>query len=308
MKVTSINRFKDSKLKSCVIGIGKFDGFHKGHQKIITEIVKMSKKYNCIPAIFTIKNYPAASNISSWKERLNAFKKNGIELCLWAEFAAIMKVSHHEFLKMLSSLCKIKAIVVGKNFKFGFHRKGDVNFLKSWATQKKVTVKLLKPVIINGRTVSSSIIKNMIRSSKFYEAAKMLGRWYSLKGVCIHGRAEGRNIGIPTINLQLENRNNPLSEGVYACMVKQRKRFHKAVFFYGKPRTFSNTETSFEIHIPETEIGNSYGRTFEVIPVKKIRNPEKFDSIEALANVIKNDIAKMNKIFAKEFDGIEKKV
>ncbi|MCM8765132.1 MAG: hypothetical protein NC830_07230 [Candidatus Omnitrophica bacterium] len=308
MKVVSINRFKNDKAISCVIGIGKFDGFHIGHQKIVAEIVEMSKTSDCTPAIFTIKNYPAIAVLSTWKERLNAFKNSGIDLCFWADFTDIQKISHEDFLNMLSMVCKIKAIVVGNNFRFGFHRKGNIEFLKSWAEQSGATIKLFSPVVTGGKVVSSSRIKRLIKSSKFSDARKMLGRWYSLKGRCVSGRGVGKNIGFPTINLQIENKNSPLSEGVYACMVKLRSRFYRAIFFYGKPLTF-NAPISFEIHIPDIEMGDSYGKNFEVIPLIKIRNPEKFHNAEALANAIKNDIAEMKKIFGSiKFDEINKKV
>ncbi|MCM8821252.1 MAG: hypothetical protein NC831_00325 [Candidatus Omnitrophica bacterium] len=307
MKIVNINHFKSEKIIQCVIGIGKFDGFHIGHQKIVSEIIEMSKIYDCTPAIFTIKNYPAISILNTWNERLNALKNSGIELCIWAEFIEIQKISHQNFLKKLSELFKIKGIVVGHDFRFGFHRKGNIEFLKSWAKQSGAAIKLFSPVVIEGKVVSSSKIKRLIKSSKFSEARKMLGRWYSLKGKCISGRGKGKSIGFPTINLQIENRSNPLSEGIYVCLVRLRRRFYRAIFFYGKPLTFNTV--SFEVHIPNIEIGDSYGKNFEVIPLIKIRNPERFNNAKALVEAIRNDIAKMKKFFeSTEFDEILKKV
>ncbi|MCM8764361.1 MAG: hypothetical protein NC830_03220 [Candidatus Omnitrophica bacterium] len=306
MKVININHFKSEEITQCVIGIGKFDGFHIGHQKIISEIIKMSKIYGCTPAIFTIKNYPAISMLSTWNERLNAFKNSGIELCIWAEFIEIQRISHQNFLEKLSNLFRIKGIVVGNDFRFGFHRKGNIKFLKSWAKQSGATIKLFSPVLIEGKVVSSSKIRRLIKSSKFSEARKMLGRWYSLKGKCVSGRGKGKSIGFPTINLQIENRTNPLSEGIYACLVRSGHRFYRAIFFYGKPLTFD--AVSFEVHIPDIEIGDSYGKNFEVIPLTRIRAPEKFNNAKTLVEAIRNDIAKMKKFFeSTEFDEIIKK-
>ncbi|MGC8804776.1 MAG: riboflavin kinase, partial [Candidatus Ratteibacteria bacterium] len=255
-----------------------------------------------------IRNYPASSVLALWKERLDAFKRHEIELCLWADFMEIQKLSPEIFLNILQSTCNIKGIVVGKGFRFGFHRKGDTKFLKTWAKQKGIIVSIIKPVIMNNHIVSSSVIKEMIRNSKFFEARAMLGRWFTLKGRHISGRKLGRSIGFPTINLDLLNKNSPLSEGIYAAIVKQRTKVFKSVVFYGSSQTFQGP-VSFEIHILDTKINTSGNEIFTVIPVQKIREVEKFDKIPALVKQIERDISKAKKIFnILKLDDLKEKV
>ncbi|HOK81013.1 MAG TPA: riboflavin biosynthesis protein RibF, partial [bacterium] len=279
-----------------VIGIGKFDGFHIGHQKIVGEILRIADNLKCTPTIFTIRNYPASSFLALWQERIDAFRKHGIALCLWADFMEIQKFPADVFLNTLQSICDIKGIVVGKDFRFGFHRKGDTKFLKTWAKQKEIVVSIVKPVVVNNHIVSSSVIKEMIRNSKFFEARAMLGRWFALKGRHISGRKYGRSIGFPTINLDLLNKNSPLSEGVYVAFVKQSTRIFKSVVFYGSSQTFQ-TPVSFEIHILDMKIDTSGNEIFTVIPVQKIRDVKKFDTILTLVEQIEKDISKAKKIF-----------
>lgn len=306
MKTIHLYHFKRN-INCCVIGIGKFDGFHKGHQKIVKKIVEISKEMKCIPSIFTFKNYPSSSVLSTWQEKLSAFKKSGIELCLWVDFIEIQKLSHEDFLENLNSLCQINAIVVGDNFRFGFHRKGDTEFLKLWGEKTGKQIFIVKPAKVNEKIVSSSLIKHLIEKSKFLEAKQMLGRWFSIKGRCIHGRGQGQKLGYPTINLDIENKNTPLTQGVYASFVRYKKSIYKSVVFYGKPLTF-NIPASFEIHIPDIKIDNTYGKIFEVFPVKKIRDVKKFYNTDSLVEAIKNDIDMMKKIFSEIKFDVNKKI
>jgi len=308
MKAANIYHFKKNNNTFYVLGIGKFDGFHIGHQKIVEQIIDQAKTNHCIPAIFTIKNYPSITVLNTWQERLAALKKGGIELCLWADFTEIQKLSHEEFLRKLQILCDIKAIVVGNNFRFGFHRKGDIDFLRLWGEKNEITVCAMESIKVNGKIVSSSTIKKLIENSKFFEARSMLGRWYSIKGKCFPGRGVGRNIGFPTINLKITNDNSPFTEGIYACLVKHGNRFYKSVVFYGKRLTF-NDSISFEVHIPDNLIPSSYGKNFVVIPLAKIREPRKFTNVALLTAEIKKDVLKMKNIFSSiKLDDIREKL
>ena len=295
MKTSHIFHYKNGKNKSIVIGIGKFDGFHIGHQKIIKQVVNLAEKLICTPSVFTVRNYPATYTLSSWNQRKQFFKESGIELCLWADFTDIQKFTHQDFLNLLQNICDIKGVVVGKNFRFGFHRKGDIRFLKSWAKINNIKVSIINPVCVKGTPVSSSSIKQLIKNSHFSEARDMLGRWFTVKGRCISGRGTGRKIGFPTINLELENKNCPVSDGVYACFVKHNKNIYKAAVFYGIPRMF-HTEKTFEIHIPDVEICNVQGKSLTVIFVKKIRDVEQFNSQKELSEKISQDVCITKKL------------
>lgn len=296
MIVKNINDFKSGTDFSSVIGIGKFDGFHIGHRKVIEHILKISKNMHCIPAVFTIKNYPSSSVLMDWGQKMEMLKKSGIRICLWADFNEIRFMSHSEFLEKLYFLCNFKYICIGSNFRFGYNRSGDIEYIRKWAKQKGISIRVVRPVTIGNRIVSSTMIKKLISKGDFIKAREMLGRWYGIGGVCIHGHEMGRNLGYPTINLELKNGNIPLSQGVYACVIRTRNKFDKGILFYGKSKIF-DLPLSFEIHVLDKNIGNKYGHNFFVIPLKKIRGVRIFNSIDRLVERIKKDIIETRKIF-----------
>ncbi|MCM8817721.1 MAG: riboflavin biosynthesis protein RibF [Candidatus Omnitrophica bacterium] len=297
MLVQKFNSFRRDVNFSSVIGIGKFDGLHVGHQKIISSILKISKKIGATPSMFIIKNYPTSFVLMEWEQKIKMIEKSGIEVCLWADFKDIKFLSDTEFLEKLYLLLNFKAVCVGSNFKFGHNRSGDIDYLNKWAGQKGVSVHLHSPVRVEGRIVSSTVIKELISRADFKMVRRMLGRWYGVAGLCIHGYRIGRMIGFPTINLELKNWNSPLSHGVYICVVKKNEQFYKGVLFYGKSETFG-LPVSFEIHIIDSNIPDTYGDDFFVFPLKKIRQVRKFQSASNLVERIKKDIIEAKNFFS----------
>ncbi len=290
MKILNIRSFKIDKNLRTVIGIGKFDGFHIGHQKIVKEIINLSHQLNCIPCVFTFRDYPFDTTLSLWDEKLEAFRENSIEICLWADFFEIHKLTPQDFLNMMNERCNMAGIVVGENFRFGFRREGDISYLKSWAVSGCVEVRVVKTVIIDNRVVSSSEIKRLIKNSDFFHASLFLGRWFTIEGSFIKGRGIGKTIGFPTINIDVRNKNSPLQNGVYACTVIYKGELFKAVAFYGSSPTFKSP-LSLEIHIIEDKsIVVDEDEIFSIIPVKKIREIKRFSNVEDLANQIRMDV------------------
>ncbi len=289
MKISDIHHFNSGD-SSTVVGIGKFDGFHIGHQYLVKRIIRVSRLLNSVPAVFTFKNYPFDTILSLWEEKLEAFKRNGIDLCLWADFSEIYKLQPQDFLDMMRRTCNTSGIVVGENFRFGFRRKGDISFLRRWTKSNHIELSVVKPVVVHNKIVSSSEIKNLIRNSDFRRAALLLGRWFAVKGTSVKGRGIGKTIGFPTINIDLKNKNSPLKEGIYACIVVYKNKPLKGAVFYGSSSTFG-LPLSFEIHIIGEKItGVNEGDIFTVIPVKKIREIKTFTTVQNLVNQIKKDI------------------
>lgn len=197
MKILNIRSFKIDKNLRTVIGIGKFDGFHIGHQKIVKEIINLSHQLNCIPCVFTFRDYPFDTTLSLWDEKLEAFRENSIEICLWADFFEIHKLTPQDFLNMMKERCNMAGIVVGENFRFGFRREGDISYLKSWAVSGCVEVRVVKTVIIDNRVVSSSEIKRLIKILIFFMLLYFLEDGLQLKGVLLRVEESGKQSGFP---------------------------------------------------------------------------------------------------------------
>lgn len=283
-----IKHFSDIDIisKGVTIGIGKFDGFHLGHKKIIEEVIREAKNKRSIPAVFTFKHFPTEFYLSTWEEKLNFFKISGIELCIWCDFEEISFWEPFEFIEYLKSI-NTNCVIVGNNFKFGSHRKGQISDLK-----KEFKVFVVDTVMIDGIVVNSSNIREFLKNGDFENVNKLLGRKFSFKGKVITGNSKGRVFGFPTANLSLFNHIN-IKEGVYGCWVKYEEKFFKGALSIGNCPTFENQDRKIEVYI----IGFDriiYGETIEIFPVYRIRDQKKFDNIESLKNSIKRDVEEIN--------------
>jgi len=268
--------------KGLSLGIGKFDGFHSGHRKIIEEVVKKAKNKRILPAVFTFKNFPVEFYIMDWKEKLDFFENSGIEMCIWCDYEEISFWQPFEFIEYLKCI-NVKSIFVGKGFQFGSHRKGEIDDLK-----KEFEVVVIEPVKIDGEVVNSSRIREYLKQGNIEKVNKFLGRNFSFKGRVITGSSRGRSLGFPTANLSVFG-DIRIGEGVYGCWIKYKENFYKGALSIGNCPTFNNEDRKIEVHI----IGfdeNIYGEIFEVYPVLRIREQKKFKDIEELKENIKRDI------------------
>ncbi|MCM8818411.1 MAG: riboflavin biosynthesis protein RibF [Candidatus Omnitrophica bacterium] len=272
----------DSVGKGLSIGIGKFDGIHIGHKKIIEEVVKKGKSKRIIPSIFTFKNFPVEFFISSWEEKLNLFENLGIELCIWCDYEEISFWQPFEFIEYLECI-SVKSIVVGNGFQFGSHRKGTIEDLK-----KKFDVLIVQPVIVEGEIVNSTKIREYLKNGDIEKVNKLLGRNFSFKGKVITGNSRGKNLGFPTANLSLFN-NIKIKEGVYGAWVKFDNNLYKGALSIGNCPTFYNDENKIEVHIINFD-KIIYGEILEIYPILRIRDQKKFKNLEELKENIKKDI------------------
>lgn len=285
-----VKHFSDVEIipKGLVIGIGKFDGFHLGHKKIIETVIKKSKEKRIISSVFTFRHFPVEFYILLWEDRLNFFEKSGIEFCIWCDYEEISFWEPFEFVEYLKSINTV-SVVVGPDFRFGSHRKGSIDDLK-----KEFEVIVLPGVTVEGEIVNSSKIRKNLKEGKIEIVNKLLGRSFSFKGKVITGNSKGREIGFPTANLYVLNEIK-IGDGVYGCWVKYKGKSYKGALSIGNCPTFDNSSEKIEVHIIDFS-GNIYGEIIEVFPVVKIRDQIKFETIEGLKNSINQDINRIKEI------------
>jgi len=279
--------------KGLSIAIGKFDGVHPGHKKIIEEVVRKAKEKRLIPSVFTFKHFPVEFYITLWEERILFFENLGIEICIWCDYEEISFWQPFEFIEYLKCI-NVQSIIVGENFQFGCHRKGKIEDLK-----KEFEVFVVKPVTIDGEEINSTKIREYLKNGDIERVNKLLGRDFSFKGKVITGNSKGRTLGFPTANLSLLG-NIKIKEGVYGCWVKYKDNFYKSGLSIGSCPTFNNQEQKIEVHI----IGFDeviYGEILEVFPVVRIRDQKKFENIERLKEAIREDIEKISEMLIYPF-------
>ncbi|MCM8772963.1 MAG: riboflavin biosynthesis protein RibF [Candidatus Omnitrophica bacterium] len=279
-----IKHFSDVDItgKGLSIGIGKFDGVHLGHKKIIEEVVKKAKSKRLVPSIFTFKHFPVEFYITSWEEKLSIFENSGIEFCVWCDYEEISFWQPFEFIEYLKCI-NVQTIVIGDGFKFGAHRSGKIDDLK-----REFDVFVINSVKIDGDFVNSTKIRELLKEGDFQKVNKFLGRNFSFKGKVITGNSRGKNLGFPTANLSFLN-NIKIKEGVYSCWVKFLDNFYKGALSIGNCPTFGSEEIKVEVHILNFD-KIIYGEILEIYPVFRIRDQKKFENIGELKEAIKKDI------------------
>ena len=218
-----LNGYSTIKKQNTVLTIGNFDGVHKGHQKIIKQIVKLSKKKNLKSVVITFKPHPSVFlkknykpfKLTSEETKIEEIKKLGIDYLIFLKFDKnFNKLSPENFVKKLVNF-RPKFIVVGYNFRFGYMRKGNIDFLKKLATKYLYTLKVVKSVVgRNKRVFNSTFIRKKLESGKYDIVKEMLGRNWLLEGKIIKGSGRGIQLGYRTANFVLNDYIVPM-KGVY---------------------------------------------------------------------------------------------
>ena len=286
-------------LKSSIVTIGTFDGVHIGHQKIITDMVKKGKKENLITILLTFFPHPRMvlqkdfniSMIDTVEEKKKIFEKLGIEVLIIQPFTKdFSRMTAVKFTRdILVNSLKVSKLMIGYDHRFGRNREATVENLKSYGLDYNFKVNEIPAQDIESISVSSTKIRNAIASGDIKLANKFLNRSFSLSGLIIRGDSIGREIGYPTANLKiLENYKLKPQNGVYLVRTKIKKQIYFGMMNIGVRPTVGGTNKSLEIHFFNCK-DNIYGKNVSIEIIKKIRDEEKFSSIDQLKIQLKKD-------------------
>lgn len=294
-----INEFCHIDLKKeTVVTIGKFDGVHKGHQKLLKYTVNYAKKNNLISIAILIKK----RNVSIYniEENTNFIKELGIDYIIVIDFLPeFYTMEAKEFFNKLIEYYRMKHIAVGFDFAFGRNREGNREFLDKYSKECGIGVSVIKFLNYKKNRISSSSIRDCLSNGKIKDANKMLGRKYTISGIIVHGNALGRKIGYPTANLEIPNNIFIPKMGVYSSLVKigNGDKLYKALTFIGISNI--NKELRVESHILDFS-KMIYGKKLTVMLLKYVRDNIKVNSIEEVKLLLKKDEYKVREFFRKE--------
>ena len=291
------------------VTIGSYDGVHLGHMEVLLKLIKLAKKMDVSSAVLTFDPHPKCvveggscpPSLISTTHKLKLIEAAGIDVCFLIPFdRRLMGLSAREFMAgYLCNAMNIAAVCVGSNFIFGHDRGGDVNTLKRIGEEAGFIVICVPPVRAGGVVVSSTAIRDAIRSGQLDTASLLLGRPYSILGTIVRGRNLGRELGYPTANVDPHHEAIP-PEGVYAVRARIRGSFREGLLYIGRRPTFGGGDISIEVYL----MGFAdmiYGEDIEISFVSRIRGDMKFRSAEELVIRIKEDELEAAKSFrAKE--------
>lgn len=307
MKVIGQGRELQTQGRKVCIGIGVFDGVHLGHQQVLRQTIADARQHEAISVAITFDRHPSAvvapertpPLIYSLPQKLRAIAETGIEATLLIEFTeAFSRKSGEEFVReLVANFGGIHSVCVGSEFTFGHKRSGNVALLKKQGSEYRFTVHGLAALALDGETVSSTRIRNCIRAGDLDAASQMLGRAYAISGKVMEGDKLGRKLNAPTANLDVAGLVLP-PNGVYAVHAEVKSRWYRAVANLGLRPTLNNPtpQQRFEVHLVNFD-GDLYGAELEVTFAAKLRDEQKFPSLDDLKAQIARDIEAARRIF-----------
>ena len=293
--------------KKVCLAIGVFDGVHLGHQQIIRQTIADARQHEAVALVVTFDRHPAAvvapqrvpRMIYSLPQKLRTIESLGPDALLLIHFnESFSRQTGEVFIRGLAAgLGRIKSICVGGNFIFGHKRSGDILLLQRLGAELKFAVHGMAAVALDGQPVSSTRIREAVRNGNLDAASQMLGRAYSFASRVIHGDHLGRQLGFPTANLDPMDLLLP-PNGVYAAHVNIGGNNLRAVLNIGhRPTLKSPTpELRAEVHLLDFD-GDLYGQELEVTFAARLRDEQKFASLEELKAQIARDIAAARQVF-----------
>ncbi len=286
--------------RNVCLGIGFFDGVHLGHQQIIRQTVTDARHHEAIALLITFDRHPntvVAPNrvpplIYSLPQKLRVIESLGADALLLLHFDKPFSEQNGEaFITGLArDLGRIRSLCVGANFVFGHKRTGNVGLLKRFGAELKFSVHGLAAVSLDGKTVSSTRIREAIRAGNLDAASQMLGRAYSLAGTVTCGDGLGNQLGFPTANIDVAGLALPPS-GVYAVHAALGAKTFRAVLNIGYRPTLKSPKPQLrvEAHLIDF-LGDLYGRELELTFVDRLRDEKTFPTVADLRDQIARDI------------------
>ncbi len=285
--------------KDTAVAIGKFDGVHLGHRRLLEEILGR-KKNGLAACVFTFDPTPAVlfglsdgKELTTREEKRRLFERLGIDILI--EFPLTKETAATEperfVTEILAKQMNTRFVAAGEDLSFGKNGAGDAVLLEKMAPQLGFCVQTIEKIEVNGIEVSSTYIRKLVEEGRMEEAEEMLGMPYTLVGCVEHGNHIGHTLGFPTVNLLPPAGKLLPPNGVYYAMVRYNGKVYKAISNVGtKPTVSAEKVMGVESYLYDFD-QDIYGQEIEVA-LKSFRRPERrFGSLEELKSQLDLDIA-----------------
>lgn len=283
-----------------VVCIGAFDGLHCGHQELVRHTLARARALGAEAVVVSFEPLPreffmgdaAPPRIASARDRIERLFALGIDRVGVLRFNARMaNMSAEDFVqRLLVERLAAAEVWVGEDFRFGHRRRGDVAMLQALGVEFGFHAEAIDTHIHEGLRVSSSGVRTALAEGRLDDAELLLGRPYSVSARVVRGKQLGRKLGFPTANMRVPGR-VPAMQGIFATRIHGLfEHPWPAVSSQGTRPTVSGNEVLLESHLFDIDI-DLYGRRLEVEFVAKLRDEEKFDSLEALTEQMHRDAA-----------------
>ena len=293
----------------CVATIGSFDGVHLGHRAILKQLIDKACELRLPSVVMIFEPQPrefftgeqAPARLMRLREKVEELIEVGVDKVFCLQFnRSLRSLSATDFIEqVLISGLKIRCLVVGDDFKFGHDRSGNYQLLKKFGCENNFDVIDTCTLEYQDKRISSTWIRSAINVSDFTLAKCLLGKPFRITGCVIYGQKLGREIGVPTANVQLKRYSAPLS-GVFVVEVIINGRFLPGVANVGiRPTIGDLVKPVLEVHLLNFN-EDIYGQRIHVEFKSKIRGEKNFSSVDLMAKQIHSDIQSATKYFSKK--------
>ena len=277
-----------------IYALGFFDGVHLGHAALLSACRGLAQAQNMAAGVVTFDVHPETLVLGTAPELINTPRDRDrmltenfhMETVVSLPFDEKMRsMPWEDFLKMLETEYAAAGFVCGEDFRFGYKGGGNARLLEEYCQKRSLPVAVVPEQTIDGIRVSSTYIRQQIKSGDMATAVKFLGHPHILTGTVVHGQALGRKLGIPTANLRLPEGLVMPKFGVYACACVAGGVRYPAVTNVGKRPTVAGTNVTVEPWILDYE-GDLYDREITLEFHYFLRPERKFPSLEDLKKEI----------------------
>ena len=290
----------------CVATIGNFDGVHLGHQAIVERVTTKARELDLPSVVMLFEPQPqeyfrgeqAPARIMRFRDKFDCLARLKLDyLCVLKFDEYFRSLTANAFVEqVLLDHIKLQHLVIGDDFRFGGDRQGDFNHLVQSGERLGFGVERTGTFCTqenceNGERVSSTLIRKALADGELADAKACMGRPFTISGRVMYGRQLGRQLGFPTANVALKRKRSPVS-GVFAVRADVQTGRHKGSYFsvanVGKKPSVGDFEANLEVHLFDFS-GDLYGARVQVELLKKIREEQRFESVDALAEQIQKD-------------------
>ena len=301
-----LNNLNEVDFTDSIITVGTFDGLHRGHQKIIKTLIAKSKELRLPSVVFTFWPHPrfvlgkaeGLELLNTIDEKAKLLSDLGVDYLLSVEFTKkFANQTSYEFVEnILVNKLHVRHLILGYDHHFGKNREGRFEKLKECGDKFNFSVEQVSALKGINENISSTKIRNLLKSGNITKANNYLGYKYFIKGKVVKGERLGRKIGFPTANISISDYKLKPQDGVYAVFVEIDGVFYKAMLNIGTKPTVNNRNiNTIEVNIFDFN-ADIYGKVMNVFFVEKVRDEIQFPNIEALKQQLDNDRKIINKL------------
>lgn len=291
-----------------IVTLGSFDGVHRGHRRILSEITARAARTGRRSVLVTFHPHPlriirpevAPKLLTTPAEKRECLAESGIDYVVFLEFTpTLQQYTARRFVEeILIGRLGMKELVIGHDHAFGKGREGTSDAMRALGAELGFDVDVIGEVRDGTTPISSSRIRRFLEEGDLHSAAAALGRPYSLQGVVVEGMKKGRELGFPTANIQVDDPEKLLPKaGVYAVYGLVDGVRLPGLLHLGPRPTFAGFPPSVELYLLDWS-GDLYGRTVRVEFCAILRDVQRFETVEALIVQMNADVARGRDVLA----------